>query len=497
MTRSRRPQIKRSIRISFASFLVVALLALASAPAAQFGTVDHHQKISETAGGFGGILPGSVGFGSAVAGIGDLDGDGNLDLAVGSPFDLNGGAVWILFLDADGTVASEQKISETTGFKGELDASDSFGAAVAALGDLDGNGTTDLAVGAPGDDDGDSDQGAVWLLFLNPDGTVDGQQKISATSGGIPLLADDHFGACVASPGDLDGDGEPDLVVGVPGSNDGGSEQGAIWILFLNSLGWITSMQEISETSGGFGGDLDIFDAFGSSVCSLGDLDGDGVTDLAVGEKGDNDGGQDQGAVWILFMNADGTVAGEQKISETTGGFGGVLDPFLAGQPGDAFGAYVAAPGDLDGDGVVDLTVGTRFDDDGGTNQGAVWVLFLNADGTVDSERKISETSGNFEGVLDSSDFFGPVTSPGDLDGDGNADLAVGAFGDDDGGPEQGAVWILFLDEKGAPRSQHYGGPPLPAVVFPTTIFLPSLAGPERPWRAPAHRRPTLTPRAR
>ncbi|MCZ6612923.1 MAG: hypothetical protein O6941_09835, partial [Planctomycetota bacterium] len=67
--------------------------------------------------------------------------------------------------------------------------------------------------------------------------------------------------------------------------------------------GWILSHQKISDTQGGFDGILDSGDNFGSSVASLGDLDGDGVGDLAVGAQGDGDGGNNHGAVWILFLD--------------------------------------------------------------------------------------------------------------------------------------------------------------------------------------------------
>jgi hypothetical protein len=78
-------------------------------------------------------------------------------------------------------------------------------------------------------------------------------------------------------------------------------------------------------------------------------------------------------------------------------------------------------------------------------------VLYLNADGTVDWHQKISNTEGNFTGVVDAGDCLGSsVASLGDLDGDGSSDLAAGALGDDDGGAppdaEHGAVWVLFLE---------------------------------------------------
>src|SRR5262245_19458329 len=432
------------------SYRMAGLLALSSALAAQAGTVLSESKISETAGGFGGTLDPSDLFGASVAALGDLDGDGTGELAVGASNDDDGGldqgAVWTLFLNPDGTVASETKISETAGgFGGVLDPSDLFGTSVAALGDLDGDGTGDLAVGAPNDDDGGPDQGAVWILFLDPDGTVTSETKISETAGSFGGVLDpaEFFGFSVDALGDLDGDGTGELAVGAVGDDDGGLRQGAVWILFLNPDGTVAIETKISETEGGFGGVLDDSDGFGASVAALGDLDGDGTGDLALGAWGDDDGGGlDRGAVWILFLNPDGTVASEAKISATAGGFGGALDPF------DAFGVSVAALADLDGDGTGELVVGACADDGGGNQHGAVWVLFLNPDGTVASETKVSETAGGFGGVLDPSDLFGiSMAALGDLDGDGTGELAVGAFGDDDGGGNQGAVWILSLED--------------------------------------------------
>jgi hypothetical protein len=94
--------------------------------------------------------------------------------------------------------------------------------------------------------------------------------------------------------------------------------------------------------------------------------------DLAVGTRGDDGGGIDQGAVWVLFMARDGRVLWEGRISN---GDGGLLPGVLA--PGDGFGTSVGLLGDLDGDGAADLVVGSPGDDDGGPDRGSIHVVFL------------------------------------------------------------------------------------------------------------------------
>ena len=353
-------------------------------------------------------------------------------------------------LAATGEVISYQKISDTEGgFTGTLDNDDHFGS-VASLGDLDGDGITDIAVGANGDDDGGTNRGAVWILFLNADGTVKNYQKISDTEGGFTgtLDNDDIFGVSICTIGDLNEDGVTDIVVSALYDSDGGYRRGAVWIIFLETNGMVKAHQKISDTEGNFSGTLDDQDQFGNSVICLDDLDGDGTNDIAVSAYTDDDGGSDRGAIWILFLNSDGTVKDHQKISNTQGGFTGELSN------GDLFGSGIAYLGDLDGDGITDLAASARRDDDGGTDRGAVWILFLNSDGTVKSHQKISDIEGSFTGVLDNDDeLSNDLELLGDLDGDGNVDLAAGVRLDDDGGTSRGAVWILFLNSDGTVKA--------------------------------------------
>lgn len=292
--------------------------------AASSGLVDNAKTKKIASGVNGGpTLANSDYFGRAVASIGDIDGDGVGDLAVGANGDDSGGsgrgAVNVLFMNSNGSVKSVRKIAYNSGagFYGGA-SGDYFGGSLASLGDLDGDGITDLAVGAERSDEGESNRGSVYVLFLNANGTVKNYSQITNGSGGISLANGDYFGRSVASVGDLDGDGVTDLAVGAYLDDSGGSNRGAVHVLFLNPNGGVKSFQKIASGIGG-GPTLSNDDRFGSSIASLGDLDGDGITDLAVGAVGDNTGGVDSGAVHILFMNANGTVKNRQKIASGSG----------------------------------------------------------------------------------------------------------------------------------------------------------------------------------
>jgi hypothetical protein len=411
------------------------------------GDLDDVLLVGPGAGGFAGVVDDGDGFSAAVAALGDLDGDGVPDLALGAPGDDDGGpghgAVWILFLANDGSVASHTKISASSGgLMGRLANNVGFGHSVACAGDVDGDGVPDLAVGSPRDGDGGPKHGAVWLLFLNTDGTVKAEQKISETAGGFTgtLGNGDEFGRSVASAGDVDGDGVPDLAVGALNDDDGSQQVGAIWILMLNADGTVRENPKISGTEGGFGGDLDNNDDFARSLVSLGDLDGNGVPDLAAGALNDDDGGVDRGAVWIVFLAADGSATGEQKISSTAGGFVGPL------ADGDGFGRGVAGVGDLDGNGVPDLLVGAPGDDGTGPDRGAAWLLLLDSDGTVIGERRYDEVLEPALAPLADGDALGTaVSTAGDVDGNGAADWMLGAPLADAGGIDRGLGHLLLL----------------------------------------------------
>ncbi len=345
------------------------------------GTVRSHQKISATEGNGPPELGELAYFGSAAAPLGDLDGDGVPDVAVGMPNNFVAqGSVWILFLNADGSVKTRVEISQDKGgFQGPLAGGDQFGGGLASLGDLNGDGRIELAVGAPSDAVQPEFRGAVWILSLSEHGVVQAETKLSAADLGTPngQSCCTSFGDALTPLGDVNGDGFTDLAIGARNDSDGGGfATGAVWIYFLDATGSALGRQKISATAGGFTGALNGFDAFGSAVAGLGDVDGDGSGDLLVGASGDKDHvdgpGGNVGAAWILYLRPDGTVRYQEKHGGAIGGLSGLLPQFNS-----SLGSAASRTADLDGDGRPEVVVGAFADSAGEYQSGAVYVLEL------------------------------------------------------------------------------------------------------------------------
>jgi len=378
------------------------------------------------------------------------------------------------------------------GFNADLDSGDRFSRDHDQAGDINGDGVIDLVIGARSDDDGQTDAGAVYIVFMNNDGSVQFNQKISMLEGGFDeILPENNFfgygvagigdynndnipDIAVSAPssinralyiihlnsngtvksyvknsdiiaqglsaiGDINGDGRIDLVACDPNSDLGGNNRGAIDILFLDNNSQVihNNTVTISSTSGGFGSGLENNDRFGGrEVAMLGDIDNDGTLELAVGAFM-SDGGK--GAIWILSLdNNTFNVVSKVKITEGLNGFSDALtsDVNPNGTFGASFGHALSKVGDLNGDGVPDLMTGANQQ-----NEGWGYILYLNSDKTVKTFTRINNIDSGFGLTLDAEERFSrSISFVGDLRGDGT--IAVN-YGGGAGGT--GSLYLLFF----------------------------------------------------
>jgi hypothetical protein len=422
----------RTIKLLLA-ILWISTLHLNAQITTQWGP-DGFVKIENNSGGFSAALDPGDRFSRDHDQAGDINGDGIIDLVVGARSDDDGatdaGAVYILFMNNNGTVQSNQKISMLAGgFNDTLMANNFFGYGVAGIGDYDGDSIPDIAVSAPS-----STNRALYILHLNRNGTVKNFVK------NRNIIAQG-----LSAVGDLNNDGRIDLVACDPTSNLGGTQRGAINILFFDNTSQVipNNTVNISSVNGGFGVGLVDGDQFGGrEVAMLGDIDGDGTKEMAVGAFM-SDGGK--GAIWILSLDSTTlNVVSKVKITEGLNGFADTLTASSNpnGTSGASFGHALSKVGDLNGDGIPDLMTGANQQ-----NEGWGYILYLNADKTVKTFTRMNNTDGGFGFSFTPTERFSrSISFLGDLRGDGTIAINYGGgAGGSGAGGATGALYVLFF----------------------------------------------------
>ncbi|MCY2960772.1 MAG: FG-GAP-like repeat-containing protein [Planctomycetota bacterium] len=394
------------------------------------GVSGHQQIVSPQAGSA---------FGSEVWSAGDVNGDGLGDVIVSAP-QYNGNAGY--FQVNLGSPAPQASLlggyTQPLVEPGPLQAgtpSSRTGRSVSSAGDVNADGFNDIIVGSP--EFGATDNGRVQVFL----GSANGLNLATPFWTLDSPNTGERFGWSV-SAGDIDNDGKSDIVVGAPRYSLGQTDEGRVYV-FKSTGAPITTFTPTWSFESNQAGAL-----FGSAVSALGDVNADGFSDIAVGAPGAT---SSQGSVTIFHGRATSLASIAPAITITSG------------VPGSEFGSALALVGDLNLDGFGDLVVGAPKLDNPQVDEGRIYVY-------VGSYTGISSTPAGQEESQQAGAMLGSsIAQCGDINGDGRAEVLVGAPGYDaatSGGAAflfrnqslGSAITLVLLDAKtGAQANSQYG----------------------------------------
>jgi hypothetical protein len=348
-------------------------------------------------------------FGCSVASAGSVNGDEYSDIVIGAPYYSHGedgeGAVFIFPGSSAGLGTVPWPLESN-----QVGAS--FGYSVASAGDVNHDGFADVIVGAPGYDHGQTNEGAV-LIYPGVAGGV------SSTPWALESnWAGANLGLAVAGAGNLNGDEYDDIIAGAPKYSHEQTDEGAVFVWNGSGNGPISPPLVIESNQSR--------SLFGNAVASAGDVNGDGFDDIVVGASDFDNGETDEGAAFIYPGSFLGLVPIPFWVLELN-------------QAGAKFGWSVAGAGDVNGDGYDDVIIGVPFYNHGETREGAALLYAGSPNGIP------FFPAGGVESNQAEAMFGWSVAGAGDVNGDGCAELLVGAPGYNNGNANEGAVFIYDI----------------------------------------------------
>ena len=417
--------------------------------------------------------------GFAVGNAGDVNGDGLADLLIGAYGGPNGaGASYVVFgrNTAQNPFPARLGLSSLDGTNGfRLDgvaAGDRSGFAVSGAGDVNGDGLADLLIGAYG---ANSTAGASYMVFgrdtaQNPFPASLNLSNLDGINGfrldGV--AANDFSGGAVSNAGDVNGDGLADLLIGASGAPNG-AFSGASYVVFGRDTAQTDPFLNLSSLDGTNGFRLNgvaAGDGSGAAVSAAGDVNGDGLSDLLIGASGAPNGAFSGASYAVFGRDTQNPFPASLNLSSLDGKNGFRLNGVAAD---DRSGFAVSGGGDVNGDGIEDLLIGAPGAGPNGVYSGASYVVFGRNTAQTDPFLDLSSLDGTngfrLNGVAADDSSGLAVSGAGDVNGDGLADLLIGASRAGPNGSLSGASYVVF----GRDTAQ--------AGAFPASLDLSDLDG--------------------
>ena len=405
--------------------------------------------------------------GFSVYGAGDVNGDGADDVIVGAPnAGSNGrtdsGSAYVVYGPGRrdlGNVDLRNALGNR-GFRIDGAApSDALGFSVAGAGDVNGDGVDDVVVGAfRAGNNGRTESGSAYVVYgpgASDQGTVDLRNSLggrgfridgavgSETSGASGA---DEAGFSVGGAGDANSDGVDDVIVGAPhAGNNGRSASGSAYVVYgpgQQDLGNV----DLKNSLGSRGFRMDggaTGDQAGYRTAGAGDVNGDGADDVIVGAvTASNNGRRTSGSAYVVYGSGQND-RGNVDLKDSLGTRGFRID---GASVGDQVGVSLATAGDVNQDGLADVSVGsTGTDNNGRTDSGSAYVVYgpQQADpGNVDLSA-LGQRGFRIDGAATGDSAYS-VSGVGDMDGDGVDDVIVGALGaDNNGRANSGSAYLV------------------------------------------------------
>lgn len=345
----------------------------------------------------------------SVSPAGDVNGDGYADILMSvftSEYGVSKeGKVFLNYGSGNGVIAEPS----WTGICTQEAAS--FGETVASAGDINGDGYADIIIGASRYSNGEENEGAVFVYYGSPDGL---KKEYSWIAEGQQANA--FFGISVSSAGDVNKDGFADIVVGSHYYDNGETNEGRV-LIYLGSEKGLSREPAWTLESNQVGAN------FGKSVSCAGDINKDGYSDILIGAPNYDNGQNNEGRAFLYL----GTNMGLTQSPAWTG---------ESNQADANFGNSVATAGDVNGDGFSDIIIGANRYDEGQSNVGKIYV-YLGASNGLSNYPDWSYSGNIMDGNMGIA-----VASAGDINGDGFSEIIIGSMGQN--GPNPKGIAYVF-----------------------------------------------------